>query len=91
MTPAQVKSAQALCRSLDEAGIATLTEARVLFAATEGADMPNISDLVKRTGLPFSTVSHTAWKLLKGKWFKYEVDPQDRRKRCIRVNLERLA
>lgn len=90
MTPKEVRSAQVLCKSLDEAGIATLTEARVLFAATEGDELPCVSDLVTRTGLPFSTVSRVAWKLLKGGWFKYVDDPKDRRIRAIRVNLDRI-
>ena len=91
MTPKEVRAAKALCKSLDEAGISTLTEARVLFAATEGDELPNVGDLVKRTGLPWSTVSRVGWMLVEGGWFKYEVDPTDRRVRGIRVNLERLA
>lgn len=90
MTPKEVRSAQALCKSLDEAGIATLTEARVLFAATEGDDLPSVGDLVKRTGLPFSTVSRVAWKLLEGGWFKYESNPKDRRVKAIRVDLGKI-
>jgi DNA-binding MarR family transcriptional regulator len=90
MTPKQVKAAQTLCEQLATAGIETLTEARVLFAATEGNDMPSVGMLVDRTGLPFSTVSRVAWKLLERGWFKYETG-NDRRAKYIRVNLDRLA
>lgn len=81
----------AAVRTLQTLNIESVGEARVFAAALEGDDGKTIGEIVKSTGMPFSTVSRVAWALEQRNLVSYGAHATDRRKKIVRANVQAIA
>lgn len=86
MTPKELKFASTWLASLQERGVDTMAEARILLAAA--GDGLSVSEIQEQTEMPMSTVSRVLWALSQGGWLEYAQHPTDRRKKIVTVSRE---
>lgn len=89
--PADAATAVALLAWLESAGVATISEAQVLFAAADPSAALSVSELARRCKMPMSSVSRLVWGLTERGLLSLNSVQGDRRKKIVRAELGAAA